>query len=93
VAQKSELIHNILKKTHHLGKKLNSEYEKHIVLVKAEKIVMIQMLIVHQNVSPISWPAFADAGYNTLHEFPLLLGSSEAKTLPKADEQRNGTIG
>lgn len=34
MAQKSELIRNILKKTHHLGK---TEYEKHVVLVKAEK--------------------------------------------------------
>jgi hypothetical protein len=34
VAQKSELIRNILKETHHLGK---TEYEKHVLLVKAEK--------------------------------------------------------
>jgi hypothetical protein len=34
----------------------------------------------------ISWPAFADAGYNTLQVVSVVLGSSEAKNLPIADE-------
>lgn len=36
--------------------------------------------------SRISWPAFADAGYNTLQVVSVVLGSSEAKNLPIADE-------
>jgi hypothetical protein len=49
------------------------------------------MLQTHQTDLRISWSAFADAGYNTLHVFPLLFGSSEAKTLPIAGKQQNGT--
>jgi len=45
------------------------------------------MLCEHQADLRISCPAFADAGYNTLHVLSLPLGSSEAKTSPIADEQ------
>lgn len=40
--------------------------------------------------SRISWPAFADAGYNTLQLPSLPLGSSDAKALPKANDERKG---
>ena len=49
------------------------------------------MLCEHQADLRISCPAFADAGYSTLHVFLLLFGSSDAKTLPIADKQRNRT--
>lgn len=36
---------------------------------------------------PISPLAFADAGYNTVHFLFPFFGSSDAKTLPVAEEQ------
>lgn len=38
---------------------------------------------------PISPLAFADAGYNTVHFLFPSFGSSEAKTLPVAEEQES----
>jgi hypothetical protein len=47
------------------------------------------MLTITTN-SRISWPAFADAGYSTLRGPSVPLGSSEARTLPKTNEERKG---
>lgn len=38
---------------------------------------------------PISLLAFAEAGYKTLHLFFPFFGSSDAKTLPVAEEWKN----